>query len=83
MPLPVSVLYGPVMSQFGHFLWTSPQTYRAVLLDALLMFAVILIAAAVINDEGWRGGLTFGAVLAGVRLVIFSLLVWNNRAEPR
>ncbi len=63
--------------------WNSrPASIPAILLDAALVFGVILLLAAFIDDEdGWRGGLLFGGGLAVVRLVLNSFLLCNSR-EP-
>lgn len=63
--------------------WNSrPAAIPAILLDAALVFGAILLLAAFIDDEdGWRGGLLFGGAMAAVRLVFNSFLFWNSR-EP-
>lgn len=64
------------------WLWSSPKTYRAALLDAVLVLLAVLLTAAVIDEDGWRGGLFFGGCFAAARLLFNSFLVWNNR-EPQ
>lgn len=62
--------------------WNSrPATVPAIVFDAAFMFGAILLFAALIDDEGWRGGLGYASGFAGFRLVLNSFLLWNNR-EP-
>ena len=64
------------------WLWSRPKTYGAVLLDAVAVLLAVLLTASVVDDDGWRGGLLPGGVLAGARLLLNSFLVWNSD-EPR